>query len=176
MGGHCGTTLTAARHRRTPLSCRSRSFTDFVVQSLPSWPCGTTAARLPDRTPAQAIPDRVSTHGQFFAGSHWNTASGTGMENRPGEGSPASGWPADTQKRVPTVKILYVTRVARSLTRKEISPAAGRKIAFFFTRILHFVQNPCEKDKKKSTMLPQANRGFIGSNARFEHTPRKSCM
>jgi hypothetical protein len=30
---------------------------------------------------------------------------------------------------------------------QEISPPAGRKILFFFTEILHSVQNFCEKEK-----------------------------
>jgi hypothetical protein len=54
------------------------------------------------------------------------------------------------------------------------SPPAGRKSPFFFTKILHKVQNFGEKDKQR-TMLPQANRAFIRSNARFEHAPRTSC-
>jgi hypothetical protein len=33
----------------------------------------------------------------------------------------------------------------------------------------------CAKDKK-STMLPQANRVFIGSNVWLEHAPRNSCQ
>jgi hypothetical protein len=41
------------------------------------------------------------------------------------------------------------------------SPPAGRKIPIFFTKILHKVQNFCEKDKKR-TMLPQAILLFTG--------------
>jgi hypothetical protein len=53
-----------------------------------------------------------------------------------------------------------MTRVTWLLTQKAFSPPAGRKIPFFFTKILHDVQNFCEKEKM-STMLPQANRASI---------------
>jgi hypothetical protein len=33
----------------------------------------------------------------------------------------------------------------------------------------------CAKEYKRP-MLPQANRASIGSNARFEYAPRKSCF
>jgi len=62
----------------------------------------------------------------------------------------------------------------RSLTRQAILPPAGRKKPAFFTKNLHTVQHACKK-KKKGTMLPQANRGFIGANVRFEQAPRNSC-
>jgi hypothetical protein len=54
---------------------------------------------------------------------------------------------------------LSITRLTRLLTRKEISPPAGRKIPFFFTKILHFVQNFCEKDQK----VPCCRRRFCRS-------------
>jgi len=41
------------------------------------------------------------------------------------------------------------------LTQKAFSPPAGWKIPFFFTKILHKVQNFREKEKT-STTLPQA--------------------
>jgi hypothetical protein len=41
------------------------------------------------------------------------------------------------------------------LNERPDSPPAGRKISFFFIKILHCVQNFYEKDKT-STMLPQA--------------------
>jgi len=37
------------------------------------------------------------------------------------------------------------------------------------------VQIFCEKDNK-STMLPQANQAFIGSNVWSERAPRNSCQ
>ncbi len=53
----------------------------------------------------------------------------------------------------------YLTRLTRLLTRKEISPPAERKIPFFFTKILHFVQNFCEKDQN----VPCCRRRFCRS-------------
>jgi hypothetical protein len=41
------------------------------------------------------------------------------------------------------------------------SPPAGRKIPFFFTKMLHNVQHFCEKEKK-CPMLPQAILPFTG--------------
>jgi len=42
-----------------------------------------------------------------------------------------------------------------------IAPPAGRKIPCLFIKHLHVVQHVCEQEKK-CTMLPQANRAFIG--------------
>jgi hypothetical protein len=51
--------------------------------------------------------------------------------------------------------------------------ASGRaEVSIFFTKNLHCVQIFCEKEN--STMLPQAMLPFIGSNARFDETPRNS--
>jgi hypothetical protein len=41
------------------------------------------------------------------------------------------------------------------------APPAGRKILFFFTKMLHIVQHFREKDKKY-TMLPPASLPFTG--------------
>gem|GEM_PF-3407648 len=50
-----------------------------------------------------------------------------------------------------------MTRVTRSFIRQEISPLAGRKIPFLFTKHLYAVQMFCEQEQKR-TMLPQASR------------------
>jgi hypothetical protein len=50
----------------------------------------------------------------------------------------------------------------------------GGTFSVFFTKKIHNVNFFCEKDRS-STMLPQANRTFIGLTAWFEQPPRKSC-
>jgi hypothetical protein len=55
-----------------------------------------------------------------------------------------------------------------------MSPPAGRNWTFFFKKFWRYAPKFLEKDKT-STMLPQAKRVFIGSNARFERAPRKFC-
>jgi len=55
------------------------------------------------------------------------------------------------------------------LDERPDSPPAGRKIPFFFTKMLHKVQHFCEKDKD-STMLPQAFLTF-GVGTSPEQTP-----
>ena len=57
------------------------------------------------------------------------------------------------------------------LDKRPDSPPAGRKGPCFFVKHLHNMQMFYEKANKR-TMLPQANRGSIGSNVRFEHPPR----
>jgi hypothetical protein len=47
------------------------------------------------------------------------------------------------------------------LDNRPDSPPAGRKLPFFFTKMLHKVQHFCEKDEQ-STMLPQAILLFTG--------------
>jgi hypothetical protein len=75
--------------------------------------------------------------------------------------------PLFRMQRPPRSYVLYspiqgqsLTGVTWVLTQKVFSPPAGRKIPFFFTKMLHNVQHFCNKEKT-STMLPQANRASI---------------
>jgi len=53
------------------------------------------------------------------------------------------------------------------------APPAGRKISFLFIKPLHSVQRFYEQERLR-TMLPQANRAFIGVTVRFEGALRNS--
>jgi len=62
----------------------------------------------------------------------------------------------------------HMTRLTRSVPKQvfiwmnaPIRLRQGGKSQIFFTKILHFVQNFCEKDKK-CPMLPQAILPFTG--------------
>jgi|GEM_PF-2657054 len=83
-------------------------------------------------------------------------------------------WTTNNTTCANTAKRSMLSWIRRSRVRQGISPPAGRKQLFLFTKILHEVQNFCEQDKK-GTMLPQARLPFIGSNVRFVCQPRKSC-
>jgi hypothetical protein len=54
-----------------------------------------------------------------------------------------------------------LTRQASAWTNGPIRLRQGGRFHIFFTKILHYVQNFCEKEKK-CTMLPQAMLPFTG--------------